>query len=73
MITNDGDGDVSDGSFAIAASGRTDNSGQDTYWNTKIGYDDGLRFIAIGSTATENNEQGSARVNIESKLWLWIK
>jgi len=66
-------GDVSDGSFAIAAVNRTDNSGQDTYWNTKIGYDDGRRYIGIGQNRYSNSAQGSARVDVESKLWLWIR
>ncbi len=68
---NTNDGDVSDGSLAIAAVGLTDNSGQDTYFNTKIGYDDGGRCIVIGTTPEHNTS--SASVTVESKLWLWVR
>ena len=62
-----------DGTLSIVASNKTSPSGQDQSWQTKIGYDDGARFIGIGATPTEDNAQQSNRVDVETKLWLWVR
>ena len=71
---SDGTGDVSDGSFGLSASNRSDNSGQDTYFNVKLGWDDGQQYIRLGGGNTTNNyEQQSSGVDAATGLWLWIR